>query len=113
MSITGRLRSISAIRVGFDSTFAVALLGSAGCALVAHLAPDRRAVVALLPVAVAWGVVVVARARRPVANHPAAVLLAALLVRLALVGTPPHLSDDLYRYLWEGAALAAGHDPFT
>jgi hypothetical protein len=41
------------------------------------------------------------------------VLVTALLLRLALVGTPPLLSDDLFRYLFEGRALNAGLDPFS
>lgn len=40
------------------------------------------------------------------------VILGALLLRLALVGTPPLLSDDLYRYLWEGLALNMGENPY-
>ena len=33
--------------------------------------------------------------------------------RALLVGTPLDLSDDLYRYLWEGAVMTAGHNPFS
>jgi hypothetical protein len=47
------------------------------------------------------------------ALSPAVVVALALLVRLPLVGTPPLLSDDLYRYLWEGTVLGAGGDPFA
>jgi len=39
-------------------------------------------------------------------------LLAAAAVRIPLVGSPPLLSDDLFRYLWEGTVLAAGGNPF-
>ena len=37
----------------------------------------------------------------------------ALVVRAPLLGTPWLLSDDGWRYLWEGAVLAAGHNPFS
>ncbi|MCB9674817.1 MAG: hypothetical protein H6737_06845 [Alphaproteobacteria bacterium] len=37
---------------------------------------------------------------------------AAVAARVVLLGTPPLLSDDLYRFLFEGVALNAGHNPF-
>ena len=36
----------------------------------------------------------------------------ALLYRLILLPAPPTLSDDLYRYAWEGRVLAAGLSPY-
>jgi len=41
------------------------------------------------------------------------VLAAALLSRVLFVLTPPVLSGDLYRVIWEGRVLAAGHDPWA
>ncbi|MBK6811021.1 MAG: hypothetical protein IPG81_19430 [Sandaracinaceae bacterium] len=32
---------------------------------------------------------------------------------LVLLAVPPVLSDDLYRYVWDGRVLAAGHDPYA
>lgn len=43
---------------------------------------------------------------------PGRVLLAALLVRAVLLAAPPSLSDDLFRYLWEGRVVAWGENPF-
>jgi hypothetical protein len=40
------------------------------------------------------------------------VLGAGALFRLVLVATPPVLSDDLYRYLWDGRVQAAGINPY-
>ncbi|HET7293088.1 MAG TPA: TIGR04282 family arsenosugar biosynthesis glycosyltransferase [Vicinamibacteria bacterium] len=37
---------------------------------------------------------------------------AALAWRLALVGAPPLLSDDVYRYVWEGRIQAHGGNPY-
>jgi hypothetical protein len=37
----------------------------------------------------------------------------ALLVRAPFVFTPPHLSDDGFRYLWEGLATNHGYNPFV
>ena len=43
----------------------------------------------------------------------AIVLFWALLVRLPLLfGTEPTLSDDLYRYVWEGRLVSMGYDPY-
>jgi hypothetical protein len=68
----------------------------------------------VVPVALVWGAAVFVLARRgPAVWSPALVVAVALLVRLPLVGTPPLLSDDLYRYLWEGTVLGAGGDPFA
>lgn len=36
-----------------------------------------------------------------------------LLPRLALLGTPPNLSEDLYRYLWDGRLVAHGINPYA
>lgn len=88
------------------------ILASGACAAVLHGALERPGAVALLPIAFLWGAVAVVGGRRLQLDWRWAVLVA-LLVRLPLVGTPPLLSDDVYRYLWEGLALLAGHDPFT
>lgn len=91
----------------------VAIALAVGCALVLHTVAERGGAVRILPLAYVWGVWAVVRGPR-LADHGAAVLFGvALAVRLPLVGTPLHLSDDLYRYLWEGGALAAGHDVFV
>ena len=40
------------------------------------------------------------------------VLLFALLLRLPLFFTPPFLSTDIYRYVWDGRVQAAGINPY-
>lgn len=37
---------------------------------------------------------------------------AAILLRLALLGMQPNLSDDFYRFVWDGRLAAAGINPF-
>lgn len=37
---------------------------------------------------------------------------AGFLTRLALIGALPGLSDDLYRFLWDGRLWAQGYNPF-
>ena len=41
-----------------------------------------------------------------------AVVTVAFAMRAALLGTPPSLSDDVYRYVWEGRVLLHGGDPW-
>lgn len=91
---------------------ALAGIGVVSSAFLLHTV-DRPAAVWVLPLAWAWGAGVLLGLRAPVRAEPAAWLFAvALLIRLPLVGTPPLLSDDLYRYIWEGLASLAGHDVF-
>jgi hypothetical protein len=40
------------------------------------------------------------------------ILALALLPRLVLLTSMPALSDDLYRYIWDGKVIAAGIDPY-
>ena len=42
-----------------------------------------------------------------------AVLLGALLLRLPLVFAEPALSDDMWRYLWDGRVAASGANPYA
>ena len=60
-------------------------------------------------VAVIWGICV-HMGRLPRVDYR--VLMGALCLRLILVGSPPLLSDDLYRYLWEGLAMNVGENPY-
>lgn len=40
------------------------------------------------------------------------VLLFAILFRLSILFSPPYLSDDIYRYVWDGRVQAAGVNPY-
>jgi hypothetical protein len=40
------------------------------------------------------------------------VLALALAMRLLLIGEPPQLSTDIYRYIWDGRVQAAGLNPY-
>jgi len=70
---------------------------------------------ALLAIAFAFYGLALARLPRwRHARHAGAlVLLVALAARALLVPLPPSLSDDLYRYVWDGRVIAAGHDPYA
>jgi hypothetical protein len=41
-----------------------------------------------------------------------AVLLFAVLLRITILFAPPYLSDDIYRYVWDGRVQAAGINPY-
>lgn len=59
----------------------------------------------------AWGLGVLVL-KRP-KGGPVAVLLVAVLVRGVLLAGEGGLSDDLFRYLWEGQVTAAGGNPYV
>jgi hypothetical protein len=68
---------------------------------------------ALYAVAFAFYAVAVWRSTRDAPSiAPAVVMVVALAARVALFPVTPSLSDDLYRYLWEGRVVLAGHDPY-
>ena len=89
----------------------IALVGVCVAVVTAalHLATERPSVAWVVPVTWLWGTAVVTGVRGGW-SLPRTLAVAAAL-RLALVGTPPWLSDDLYRYLWEGLALGRGYQP--
>jgi hypothetical protein len=86
----------------------VALVGSAA---VAALGDPRAHAHALVGIVAVWGIVV--SVAPPNLARPAAVALAAALVRLPLLATAPTLSDDVFRYVWEGEVWRAGLNPFV
>lgn len=58
-----------------------------------------------------FGVAALPAVRRDL--DPRLILLGAVAFRLTLLPTTPTLSDDIYRYLWEGKVQLAGHNPFA
>ncbi len=82
-------------------------------ACLLHGAANRAEAATIVPIAVMWGAVVLGFRNRLGHVSPWALFAVAVAVRLVLVGTPPLLSDDLYRYLFEGKALWAGHNPLV
>lgn len=104
-----------------------ALLFAVACAAGLVLLGDLRAQAwTAIAVLLAWGVGGLALHRMDLgrAAHggsrvdvrrlsPWQVLVAALLVRLPLLATEPGLSDDLYRYMWEGWLTLHGGNPYA
>ncbi|HEX9017253.1 MAG TPA: hypothetical protein VF960_14780, partial [Chloroflexota bacterium] len=62
-------------------------------------------------------VVVLVRAERDGRDLPGGLLVLALawavVLRVGLLATTPSLSDDVYRYVWDGKVIAAGIDPYA
>ena len=95
---------------GHARDLCIGLAGSIGVAALLHGVDSRPDIAWAVPLLVVWGLTLSVSVR----GSPTLGLsiLAGLLCRLALVGTPPLLSDDLYRYLFEGRVLLAGENPF-
>jgi hypothetical protein len=91
-----------------------ALLALTGLALVCQRQNDFDGflAVALLQGAVylvaVWSVWNGGSSRRVVLGIAAV----AALMRIPVVGAPPYLSTDVYRYVWDGRVLAAGINPY-
>jgi hypothetical protein len=49
----------------------------------------------------------------PVRTAAGLILLGGIAVQAAAMSAPPRLSDDLYRYIWDGRVQAAGIDPYA
>jgi len=87
------------------------------CATFLARQPELRLAVPLLVglTAVMAGTLALARYRgerlaRPWSPGP--ILAVALLLRLMFLTAPPQLSDDLYRYLWDGLNTLRGVNPY-
>ncbi|HEY2739570.1 MAG TPA: hypothetical protein VGK45_14270, partial [Thermoanaerobaculia bacterium] len=82
-----------------------------GLLQVFDLAHHPVLTLSLLGLAFLW-LPAAARRLEPAASQ-SAILLSALVLRLALVPLPLTLSDDALRYLWDGRVTMAGFDPYT
>ncbi len=80
-------------------------LGDLRSALAPYLALSTAAAVVLYLAIYLFG-------RFGVEPRRSAVLGVALLLRLAMLPMPPSLSDDAYRYLWDGRLLLHGENPY-
>jgi hypothetical protein len=95
--------------------FPVFLIFSCG---VLAVQPELRLVVPLLIGSTAFMVMVLTLVlyhgeRGGVFWSPSVILGVALLLRLMFLFAPPQLSDDVYRYLWDGRQLLQGNSPYA
>jgi hypothetical protein len=49
----------------------------------------------------------------PLRTSVALIILGGIAIQIAAVSAPPALSDDLYRYIWDGRVQAASIDPYA
>lgn len=90
----------------------IAWAGSSASLLA--FAPSRTEAAWVVPLAWAWGATALAAALvgRRMRAPWWAIVFVAVLIRALFIGSPPLLSDDLFRYLWEGELLTTGGNPF-
>lgn len=95
------------------------LLVALATGLFASTVAPRGSVVAWLALvlvsalALAFGVAALERAALSPRRFALIVLGGALLLRLAALAAPVSLSDDAYRYVWDGALIVEGRDPYA
>lgn len=82
------------------------------------LQPELRLAVPMLVGATAAMTMALAAAlycgeREKISWSPAVILAVALVLRLLFLFAPPQLSDDSYRYLWDGSRVLHGINPYT
>jgi hypothetical protein len=101
---------------------AAALSAFAFSAALVRLGDPRESALVWAAGLTAWGLLVAGllglgrrSSAEPMAPGRALVRLAlvAVLVRVPLLAAPPTLSDDVYRYIWEGRVWLAGYSPFA
>ena len=96
----------------------LAMLLSFVCTLIGHV-PDWRAELGrfqllMLVAFAAYALAVMRRAHwRALPRAGTFVVLVALALRMAVLPVNPSLSDDVYRYAWEGRVLAGGGNPYA
>jgi hypothetical protein len=96
---------------------ALPILLISSCVVLA-LEPELRLAVPMLIGVTALMVVLLAFAlfwgeRAKLLWSPAVILGVALLLRLFFLFAPAQLSDDIYRYLWDGSNLLRGTNPYA
>jgi hypothetical protein len=82
-----------------------------------HLAPGTESIsafvrLALLQCALYAAAAVVAWRARSSRMTLLVIIVFAALFRYAILSAPPRLSDDIYRYVWDGRVQAAGVNPY-
>ena len=107
---TGTLKSPLTARYWYQATAALALLG--GIAGLGNWVDRSHYLLLMVHFGFAFGGYAVLAFSRFRASWKLALVLA-VLARLSLMFDVPRLSDDVFRFLWDGHLLAAGLDPFA
>jgi len=98
----------------FLPLLAVLLLAAEAVGLAAQFDRDlTRFVLVALAQGAVWSVAAVAVARATGGRPALSLILAtAVLLRAGALAAPVYLSDDIYRYIWDGRVQAAGINPY-
>jgi alpha-1,6-mannosyltransferase len=108
---TGARRKVLAAAIFYASGCAMLLFVAAGPWIVRHFGYG-----ALAPAAAASGLLtIMATSLSSEVDERTALVVVlglAIAMRLLLVGEEPFLSNDLYRYVWDGRVQAAGINPY-
>ena len=73
--------------------------------------PDLIGFTAIITILLA--VILYAGEKGAVSWSPGVIIIVAMLLRFLFLFRPPELSDDLYRYLWDGLQVLSGHNPYS
>lgn len=101
------------------ATIALVALGLAMCAFVAVGPWIIRAFdfAAFIPMMAASGAITIMAVRLAPSVPPGVgltiIFAVAAIARLILLAGPPHLSTDIYRYVWDGRVQAVGINPYS
>ncbi len=82
-------------------------------ASLGYLAERSDTIVLLLIYLLAFGAYLLAYRLAQTPPQVKQLLVTAVLARLALMPMMPNLSDDIYRFVWDGRLLYQGYDPFA
>jgi len=92
---------------------ALLLLAGEAFGLLAQFDRDlNRFIIAALLQGAVWAVAAVVVAHGAGRPPFALILATAILLRLGALAAPVYLSDDIYRYIWDGRVQAAGINPY-
>src|SRR6516164_5132740 len=92
---------------------ALLLLAGEAFGLIAQFDHNlNRFIAAVLLQGGIWAVAAVLVARGPARPSLGVILATAALLRLMALAAPVYLSDDIYRYIWDGRVQAAGINPY-
>jgi len=98
--------------VAHAAVVAVVALLVAAAIVAAHTGSPTTTALFVALASLAWGVLLVTAGALTPRRALGLGFLGALVAGLALLCAPPVLSDDLYRYLWDGRVTLAGVNPY-
>jgi hypothetical protein len=86
--------------------------------LVLRLQPDLRSafpalIGATCVIVISIGIILYAGTKGLVGWSPGVIILVSLIFRAFFLFSPPQLSDDIYRYLWDGLQVLHGQNPYS